>query len=110
MKISLSAVDLVLVWCFVFGNASAYGQAPVGSSTTGQHSSAESATPGNAISDDGARLMQLLHNRPEVAGLLKGYLAQRLRIEGVDIDEKSITNQMLYERIQTDPLFAKDAS
>lgn len=54
--------------------------------------------------------MQLLRSRPELATVLKSYLAQQLRIEGDETDEKSITNQMLYSRIQTDPKFAKDAS
>ena len=60
--------------------------------------------------DARVRLMQLLRSRPELAAVLKSYLAQELRIEGAEVDEKSITNQMLYSRIQTDPKFAKDAS
>ena len=70
----------------------------------------------NAVTSDpnsgeaSERLMQLLRSRPELAAVLKSYLAQQLRIEGDEVDEKSITNQMLYSRIQTDPQFAKDAS
>ncbi len=45
-----------------------------------------------------------------MAVVLKSYLAQELRIEGAEVGEKSITNQMLYDRIQTDPQFAKAAS
>lgn len=110
MKLSLRAIDFVLVWCFLIGNVGAFGQDAIGSSAMSQHSPAAATPSGTSVNEAGTLLMQLLHIRPEVAGLLKGYLAQRLRMEGVDIDEKSITNQMLYERIQTDLVFAKNAS
>ena len=45
-----------------------------------------------------------------MAAVLRSYLARELQTEGAAVDEKSITNQMLYRRIQTDPKFAKDAS
>ena len=54
--------------------------------------------------------MQLLRTRPEMTGLLKGYLVQRMRMAGSTIDEKSVTDQMLYSPIQNDPAFAKDAT
>ena len=66
--------------------------------------------PGAGLSPDSARLMQLLRTRPEMTGLLKGYLVQRMRMAGSTIDEKSITDEMLYSRIQNDPVFARDAS
>ncbi len=100
----------MLAWSFVFLAMPVFGQGPGAAPPAVQHSSGNASTPGNALNDTSARLMQLLHNRPELAGLLKDYLAQRLRMEGVDIDEKSISGEMLYERIQSDPAFAKDAS
>ena len=54
--------------------------------------------------------MQLLQSRPELTGLLKGYLAQQMRAAGVLIDQQQITNAMLYSRIQKDPQFAEGAS
>ncbi len=57
----------------------------------------------------GAR-RRLLRDHPELMGVLKSYLAQRLRSEGKPADEQSITDSMLYARIQSDPAFAKDAS
>jgi membrane-associated phospholipid phosphatase len=54
--------------------------------------------------------MRLLRDHPELMGVLKSYLAQRLRSEGKPADEQSITDSMLYARIQSDPAFAKDAS
>src|SRR5271166_1629338 len=110
VKLCLRAANLILVWCLVLANLRAFGQSPGGALANPQHSSGDAATSGYVPNDASARLMQLLHNRPEVAGLLKSFLAQRLRAEGLDVDEQSITNQMLYDRIQTDPLFAKDAS
>ena len=110
MKLCLRTLGLMLVWSLALANAHAFGQGQGGASATVQHSSGNATASGNALNDASARLVQLLRNRPEVAGLLKVYLAQRLRTEGVDVDEKSITNQMLFDRIQTDPLFTKDAS
>ena len=58
----------------------------------------------------GTPLMQLLKTRPEVAALLKNYLAQRMRMEGYEVEAKSITNRELYDRVEKDPAFARDAS
>ncbi len=57
-----------------------------------------------------AGLMQLLQSRPELAVLLKTYLMQRLQSKGAKVSLESVTDQMLYNRIHTDPVFARNAS
>lgn len=74
-------------------------------SPSAQVTRAEGASSGDSI-----RLMQLAHDHPEIVPVLKGYLAQRMRSEGKEVDEQSISDSMLYSRITTDPAFAKDAS
>src|ERR1019366_8072094 len=101
VKSVLRIFGLVLIGCFALANASAFGQ-----STSAVPDAGPAASGNNA----GQRLMQLVSRRPEVAGLLKGYLAQRLTAEGIEVEEKSITNQVLFNRIQSDPVFARDAS
>ena len=85
----------------------ALANAPASGQSTSAIPDAGTAASAN---DAGQRLVQLVSRRPEVAGLLKGYLAQRLTAEGVEVEEKSITNQVLFNRIQSDPVFARDAS
>src|ERR1019366_6301858 len=101
VKSDLRIFGLVLVAVLALANAPASGQ---------NTSAIPDAGPAASGNDSGQRLMQLVSRRPEVAGLLKGYLAQRLTAEGVEVEEKSITNQMLFNRIQSDPVFARDAS
>ena len=69
---------------------------------------ASTATP--ELNTSSARLVQLLKSRPELAVLLKNYLFQRLQSEGMKISQNAVTDQMLISRIQTDPVFGKDAS
>ena len=59
---------------------------------------------------ESARLIQLLHDHPELMPVVKTYLAQRIRAEGGSTSEQTISDSMLYERIATDPAFAHDAS
>ena len=82
--------------------------APNGSSNSTVQGKVAPSDP--QLGDDGARLMQLLASRPELITLLKSYFAQTLQMEAAEVGDKSITNQMLFSRIQTDPRFAKDAS
>ena len=104
-------IRALLAWVLLFAVANGFAQ-NVGSSSTSETPMGASLSR-NAVTSDpnsgdvGERLMQLLRSRPELAAILKSYLAQELRTEGAEVDEKSITNQMLYRRIQTDPKFAR---
>ena len=105
----------LLAWFLLLAIANGCAQAVSGSSSTTERPTGAALSRNAVTSDPNAndtseRLMQLLRSRPELAAVLKNYLAQQLRIEGDEVDEKSLTNQMLYSRIQTDPKFAKDAS
>jgi len=54
-------------------------------------------------------LRNFLQNRPEVMDQLKLLLIQRMRDEGSLVDDQTVTDQMVYERMQTDPEFRADA-
>src|SRR5215469_2202072 len=56
-----------------------------------------------------AAMRNFLQNRPEVMDQLKLLLVQRMRDDGSLIDEQAVTDQMVYERLQTDPDFRRDA-
>jgi membrane-associated phospholipid phosphatase len=108
-------IHALLAWFLLLAIPNGFAQGVDGSSST-TRGPKDAALSRNAVTSDpnsgepSERLMQLLRSRPELAAVLKSYLAQQLRIEGDEVDENSITNQMLYSRIQTDPQFAKDAS
>jgi membrane-associated phospholipid phosphatase len=63
-----------------------------------------------AAQTESTRLANLLHQHPELIPVVKSYLAQRMSREGAQIGQQSITDGMLFSRIQNDPAFAKDAS
>ena len=54
-------------------------------------------------------MRNFLQNRPEVMDQLKLLLIQRMRDEGSLVDEQAVTDQMVYERLQTDSDFRRDA-
>ncbi len=54
-------------------------------------------------------LRNFLQNRPEVMDQLKLLLIQRMRDEGTLVDDQTVTDQMVYERMQSDPEFRADA-
>jgi protein involved in polysaccharide export with SLBB domain len=57
----------------------------------------------------GVALRNFLQNRPEVMDQLKLLLVQRMRDEGTLVDDQTVTDQMVYERMQNDPEFRADA-
>lgn len=54
-------------------------------------------------------LRNFLQNRPEVMDQLKLLLIQNMRDEGTLVDDQTVTDQMVYERMQSDPEFRADA-
>ena len=62
------------------------------------------------LTPESARLLRLLQEQPEITDLVKAYLAQHMRDEGLDITAVNITTAMLYERVAHDPKFAREAS
>ena len=60
-------------------------------------------------SDSMMLLQQLIQSRPDVLEELKDFLIQRLHQEGSAIDDQSVTDQMLYARLQSDPEFRNAA-
>src|SRR5277367_1798420 len=54
-------------------------------------------------------LRNFLQNRPEVMDQLKLLLIQNMRDEGSLVDDQTVTDQMVYERMQSDPTFRADA-
>ena len=83
--------------------AQAGGQEP-DSAVTGATQAGTAAT-----SDDITQLQQLIQSRPDVLEALRDFLIQRLHQEGSAIDDQSVTDQMLYARLQSDPQFRNAA-
>ena len=63
-----------------------------------------------SLTADSAKLLQLLHTRPELMALLKTYYVERLAIDGVNIEPAAVTDQAVIDRIRSDPAFARGAS
>ncbi len=82
---------LSFIFAAILVFAGPYGWAQ--SSQAPGQAAATPSQPGAGLSPDSARLMQLLRTRPEMTGLLKGYLVQRMRMAGSTIDEKSVTDR-----------------
>ena len=59
---------------------------------------------------EAARLMQLLHDHPELLPVVKSYLARQLESEGAQTEERAITDAMVFSRIHNDSVFARNAS
>ena len=68
------------------------------------------ATIGVSPCCEAAPLIQFLHEHPELIPVVKSYLARQLESEGAQTEERAITNGMVFSRIQTDPLFARNVS
>lgn len=79
---------------------------------TGSPLSGNSAVPEQAVPPccEAARLIQLLHQHPELLPVVKSYLAQQLASDGAPTEERAITDAMVFSRIQNDPVFARNAS
>ena len=77
-----------------------------GQSSTGQNRS--NATNANANATNIA-IRNFLQNRPEVMEQLKLMLVQRLRSEGSLVDEQTISDQAVVDRMQNDPVFRSEA-
>ncbi len=56
------------------------------------------------------RLTKLLRDHPELVPVVKTYLAKQMKSAGAQVSQQSITDAMLFARIETDPIFAKEAS
>ncbi len=65
-------------------------------------------TPGSTT-DNSQALRNFLQNRPEVMDQLKLLLMQRLRSEGSLVDEQTVSDQAVYERLQNDLDFRQEA-
>ena len=65
--------------------------------------------PGTSNADRSNAMRNFLQNRPEVMDQLKLLLIQRMRDEGSLVDEQTVSDQMVYVRLQTDPDFRNEA-
>jgi len=98
----LAAVLMVVGLSFVAG--SAQNQPDVTSlSGSGESESVPSVGPGVALPAD--QIIQLLHEKPELVVELKRVAVERLNAQGMSVQEDSITDEMLFSRISTDPQF-----
>ena len=124
---SYSAIVIAVLFCFSAaaaygqsadqgsqGSASApnilvpnqQGQQGQGSSSAGQVANVPGAPNAQAYS---VTLRNFLQNRPEVMDQLKLLLIQRMRDDGSLVDDQTVTDQMVYEHMQSDPEFRADA-
>ena len=69
----------------------------------------QSGTAQGISSEQMSQLQDFLDSHPEVMQALKTLLAQQLAEQGSAIDEQSITDKMLYARLQSEPQFRADA-
>src|SRR5271156_2763682 len=124
---SYSAFVIALLLCLSAGasygqNADQSSQAPASSnimvpnpqSQQGQQGSSSATqtanVPGMTNSERySVTLRNFLQNRPEVMDQLKLLLIQNMRDEGSLVDDQTVTDQMVYERMQSDPTFRADA-
>ena len=61
------------------------------------------------VNQTNVAIRNFLQNRPEVMEQLKLLLVQRLRAEGSLVDEQTVPDQAVYDRMQTDPAFRAEA-
>jgi protein involved in polysaccharide export with SLBB domain len=128
------ALLVLLMLCFLA--TATYGQSNDPDSSTGQDNDQESssgsitapnitgtqnsdglqgqqgAVPSNQPSNSSAMntaLRNFLQNRPEVMDQLKLMLIQRMRDDGSLVDEQTVTDQVVFQRMQNDPDFRKEA-
>ena len=59
---------------------------------------------------EATRVVQLLHAHPELLPVVKSYLARQMDSEGAQSDEHAITDAMVYSRLESDPVFARNVS
>ncbi len=78
-----------------------------GQATGGQ--SGSNTTSGTNNNATNVAIRNFLQNRPEVMQQLKLLLVQRLRAEGSLVDEQTVTDQAVYDRMQDDPAFRTEA-
>jgi len=76
---------------------------------TAPDTSQTTATSQAYLSPDSARLLRLLKEHPELTGLVKTYLAESMKAEGVTTTAADITDVELFSRIEANPVFAKEA-
>ena len=72
-------------------------------------SSPNSVNSATSAANANAALRNFLQNRPEVMDQLKLLLTQRMSDEGTLVDEQSVTDDIVYQRLQTDPAFRNEA-
>jgi len=72
-------------------------------------SSLNSVNSATSAANANAALRNFLQNRPEVMDQLKLLLTQRMSDEGTLVDEQSVTDDIVYQRLQTDPAFRSEA-
>jgi protein involved in polysaccharide export with SLBB domain len=82
------------------------GQQGQGSSSASQLANVPGAPNAQSYS---VVLRNFLQNRPEVMDQLKLLLIQRMRDDGSLVDDQTVTDQMVYERMQNDSEFRADA-
>jgi protein involved in polysaccharide export with SLBB domain len=100
----------ILFCCFLaaegFGQST--DQTPSAAPSGSSPASAQKPTRAGA-SDSNAALRQFVQSHPEVVEQLKLLLVERLRAEGSLIDEQSVSDEELYDRLQTDAAFRTEA-
>ncbi len=72
-------------------------------SRTGESESSQPVDAGTALQTD--QIIQLLHEKPELVVELKRVAVDKLNAQGMSVQEDSITDEMLFSRISTDPQF-----
>jgi protein involved in polysaccharide export with SLBB domain len=90
----------VLLICLLSGTA--HSQQPLSpDGTTGDDSSASSA-PGVDMALPASRIIELLREKPELLIELKKLASDQLQAQGIPVQEDSITDELLFEKITTD--------
>ena len=75
----------------------------------GSASPSRSTATETSVNQTNVAIRNFLQNRPEVMEQLKLLLVQRLRAEGSLVDEQTVPDEAVYDRMQTDPAFRTEA-
>jgi len=91
------------------GSAPGSGMSDSTSASGQQNSPSSEKSQSSNEADLNTTLRNFLQNRPEVMDELKLLLVQRMRDEGTLVDDQAVSNEAVYERLQSDPDFRNEA-
>jgi protein involved in polysaccharide export with SLBB domain len=97
----------VMLTCPFFGTA--HSQQPLSpDGTTPEDGISQPAAAGVEMALPASHIIELLHEKPELLIELKKVAADQLQAQGIPVQEDSITDELLFEKISTDQKLRSD--